>query len=95
MAMTIVNGIYDKLEIPTTTLCLWINLLLLSAAMTTSYGGAWAWSRAPGSTSTILVPFIVMCFGFIVGPFIGAFPGFFLAIGAIIGLGVAFAWSRA
>lgn len=94
MAMTIINGIYDKFGLPTTTVCLWVNLLLLSCAMTMSYSGVAA-ARQDMGGSTILVPFIVMCFGFIVGPFIGAFPGFFLAIGVIIGLGVAFAWARA
>jgi hypothetical protein len=95
MAMSIINGIEDKMGMPTDTLCLMINLFLVSCAMTTSYGGMTVTTRRPTGTQTILVPFAVMCAAFIIGPIIGAFPGFFLAIGVIIGLGVAFAWARA
>jgi hypothetical protein len=94
-AMVVINGIEDKYGFPTEYLCLFINLFLLSCAMTTSYGGMAVGTRRPTGTQTILVPFIVMVAGFIIGPTIGAFPGFFLAIGVIIGIGVAFAWSRA
>lgn len=94
MAMNIINGIEDKMGMPTDTLCLTINLFLLSCAMTTSYGGMTVATRRPTGTQTILVPFAVMCAAFIIGPIVGAFPGFFLAIGVIIGAGVSFAWAR-
>lgn len=94
-AMVVINGIETDYGLPHNTLCLFINLFLLSCAMTTSFGGVAIVTRRPTGTQTIMVPFIVMCAGFIIGPVIGAFPGFFLAIGVIIGIGVAFAWSRA
>lgn len=94
-AMVVINGIETDYGLPHNTLCLFINLFLLSCAMTTSFGGMAIATRRPTGTQTIMVPFIVMCAGFIIGPVIGAFPGFFLAIGVIIGIGVAFAWSRA
>lgn len=95
MVGTIVNGIEDKFGTTSGYLCLMINLFCVSCAMVMSYGAMGATTQRWVGTNTILVPFIVLCAAFVIGPMIGAFPGFFLIFGLLIGLGVAFAWSRA
>jgi len=95
MTMNIINGIEDKYGLNAEFLCLVIALLLLSALSQLSYGGMVVATQQFTGTRTILVPFIVLVAGFIIGPLVGAFPGFFLAIGIIGGLGIGYAWSRA